>query len=129
MFRLLTYFTAPEVRPEIETGVFFDIGGVRLGSTNTEICAVLANRDPLSLRQIFAKEYPLAERGRMTESELRRLIQAQLQIPSPAPAEELAEAWKRASLPVQPMFNLARSLKEQGYLIGLLSNPRPPMSR
>ena len=109
--------------------VIFDWGGVLLYNPSIgtkEYCAKRLGVNESKFIKIYDKYEPDFQKGKISESNFWKKIYENLEIPIPKSKilwnTVLEETYKSND----PVINIAKSLKKQGYKIGYLSNTEMP---
>ncbi|HEX2973192.1 MAG TPA: HAD family phosphatase [Tepidisphaeraceae bacterium] len=109
--------------------VIFDWGGVLIDDPAPLLLSILSRTLGVSTEQFVAAIHHHVEafqKGLCSESELWNRMCAELGVLTPRLSSLWGSAFRESYHPKQAVWSLARSLKRQGYKIGLLSNTELP---
>jgi len=109
--------------------VIFDWGGVLIDDPKPGLmryCAdalAVSKEDYIKAHHRFAADF---QKGLIGEGTFWERICSELDVPKPKTHSLWSQAFKAAYCPKADMFSLARSMRENGYKIALLSNTEMP---
>jgi putative hydrolase of the HAD superfamily len=109
--------------------VVFDWGGVLIENPVEEFalkCSNMIGANVKQLKETYAEFAGQFERGKIRESDLWKMIGNKLNILIINDKSIWYKCFKNIYSPRKDMFNLARILKQNGYLVALLSNTEIP---
>ena len=112
--------------------IIFDWGGVLIDNpapTLAAYCSEALGVPPERFAQVRETHYPAFLKGLISEDEFWRRMCGDLQVPPPSAPSLWGDAFRKAYVPREEMFDLVAYLKERGYQTALLSNAEEPAAR
>ena len=109
--------------------IIFDWGGVLIDNPSNDLmnyCSTSLNVDQNLLEKIFSSYKHAFQKDEITENTLWHKICSELHVKKPVSRSLWKDAIKNTFKNKQEIFDLISALKEQGYMIGFLSNTEIP---